>query len=209
MPKFRDLTGQKFNRLSVLRHLGKNASKKQVWECLCDCGVTKPVDGGSLVSGNTTSCGCYLKERITKHGGWNKSSYHTWAGMMQRCYSVKSKDYPRYGGSGIEVCVPWREYVGFVKDMGEPEGNQTLDRIDPYGSYTPDNCRWASPYTQARNTRARKNKSGYRGIQLLDNGKWMAFLNYKKKPYYGKCRVELEDALEDRRALEHKFWVEA
>lgn len=206
MPKFQDLTGKRFGRLSVLKHIGRNNSKRQVWECLCDCGNIHTADSAALTKANTTSCGCYLKERITKHGGSGTASYNTWRAMMRRCYNPKDKDYPKYGGRGIVVHDAWHSYTTFVAEMGEPTGNQTLDRIDPYGSYTPDNCRWASPTTQARNIRATTSKSGYRGIYALDTGKWMAAISINKKKYYGKCRDTLEAALSDRKQLEQLHW---
>lgn len=206
MPKFCDLTGERFGRLTVLRHIGRTKTKKQLWECACTCGNKCNVDSGRLVSGNTSSCGCYLKERITKHGGSHKASYNTWRAMMRRCYTTTDKDYPRYGARGIAVHPPWHAYEQFARDMGEPEGRQTLDRVDPYGDYTPDNCRWASPYTQARNIRARSSKSGHRGIYALGNGKWMAAISADKRKYYGKCRTVLEEALADRVELERLHW---
>jgi RNA polymerase sigma factor (sigma-70 family) len=44
-------------------------------------------------------------------------------------------------------------FVNFLQDMGiRPEGT-TIDRINPYGDYTPDNSRWASRAQQSKNTR--------------------------------------------------------
>jgi len=208
MPKFCDLTGRRFGRLVVVRHIGRNRSKRQVWECLCDCGNLHVADGGVLVNANTTSCGCYLKERITKHGSSGKSSYNTWRAMMRRCYVQHDKDYPRYGGAGVVVCDEWHSYAGFAAAMGEPAGEETLDRIDPYGNYTPDNCRWASPTTQARNIRRRSSRSGHRGIYAVDDGVWMAAITAKRKKYYGRCRGTLLEAIEDRKALEIVHWGE-
>ena len=206
MPKFKDLTGERFGRLTVLRHVGRTRAKKQLWGCVCDCGNTHNTDSGCLVWGSVSSCGCLLKERITKHGGTGKASYNTWRAMMRRCYNTLDKDYPRYGGRGVVVHSAWHTYTNFAADMGEPSEDQTLDRVDAYGDYAPDNCRWASPTVQARNIRNRANKSGYRGIYALGNGKWMAAISAKRKKYYGKCRTTIEEAVADRKGLERLHW---
>jgi hypothetical protein len=130
MPKFIDRTGQRFGRLLVVGEMGRDRLKKVLWQCQCDCGKTTVVTSGCLVTGNTTSCGCYLQEKITKHGGWKNASYNTWRAMLRRCYKQQDKDYPRYGGVGVTVCARWHEYLNFVADMGEPVGDETLDRID-------------------------------------------------------------------------------
>lgn len=207
--RFCDRTGQVYGRLTALRCVGKNRNRRYDWECQCACGAVLVVDGGSLGSGNTTSCGCYLKERITKHGGWKKSSYNTWRAMMRRCYTITDKDYPRYGGRGVHVAPAWHDYLVFEADMGEPTGEQTLDRVDPYGDYTPANCRWADLTTQARNIRARTSRSGHRGIYATPNGKWMAAITAKRKKWYGTCRDTVEEAVADRKELERVHWGDA
>lgn len=59
MPPLRDLTGQKFGHLTVIKRApiyGKGA----IWECQCDCGKMTTVRGNNLTRENyrTTSCGC-------------------------------------------------------------------------------------------------------------------------------------------------------
>ena len=206
MPKFVDRKGQRFGRLLVIEEAGRNALKKVMWQCLCDCGKKTVVPSGCLVTGNTTSCGCFLQEKITKHGGWKKSSYNTWRAMMRRCNNPKDKDYPKYGGVGIVVCPEWHNYLRFEADMGEPVGNQTLDRKNPYGNYEPENCRWADLPTQARNTRVRKNsESGHIGVHQRGK-KWLAEITAKKKKYYAPLRETLEEAVAARKELERLYW---
>ena len=206
MPKLIDRTGQRFGRLLVLEEAGRNQLKKVLWKCRCDCNNVVLRTAGDLVTGNSVSCGCYLKERITKHGGWKNASYNTWRAMMRRCYKPHDKDYPRYGGVGVTVCVRWHEYIKFAEDMGEPVGAETLDRIDPYGNYEPSNCRWASLPTQARNIRVRKDsKSGYIGVHKRGN-KWLAEITASRKKYYASVCNTLEEAVLARKALELKYW---
>ena len=58
MGKMKDLTGQKFGKLTVIESAGKLDGRRYHWLCQCECGKEKVVLGSSLTSGNTKSCGC-------------------------------------------------------------------------------------------------------------------------------------------------------
>jgi hypothetical protein len=79
--KMRDLTGQRFGRLTAQWPAGRGTSgnsktlKKfpQIhWLCSCDCGNLIVVPMNNLTSGNSQSCGCLHKmicsRRLTTHG---------------------------------------------------------------------------------------------------------------------------------------------
>lgn len=204
MPRLVDRTGQRFGKLVVLARNGTNHYKKVLWRCRCDCGNETDVVAGALVTGNTSSCGCVIPN--LKHGGTGKSSYNTWRAMMRRCYNPKDKDFPKYGARGVYVYAPWHDYATFAKDVGEPKIDQTLDRIDPYGNYTPDNCRWASPTTQCRNIRmSKRNKSGVCGV-LNIRGRWYAQITAKRRVFRSKPFNSIEDAAVARKDLERLHW---
>ncbi len=52
-----DLTGQRYNRLTVLGP-AENIGNRTAWHCRCDCGKETVVRTNRLRSGHTTSCGC-------------------------------------------------------------------------------------------------------------------------------------------------------
>ena len=62
MPKFIDLTGQRFERLTVIKQFPTQKGQKTKWECKCDCGNVTVVASTHLRSGHTKSCGCLQKE---------------------------------------------------------------------------------------------------------------------------------------------------
>ena len=65
----RDLTGQRFGRLTVLYKGKPDKTKHTRWYCKCDCGNTKLVYKDALLTGRTVSCGCYneeVKRRLKK-----------------------------------------------------------------------------------------------------------------------------------------------
>lgn len=72
----------------------------------------------------------------------------TWRNMKSRCRNPNATGYELYGGRGIAYAPHWHTFTGFLQDMGvRPEG-RSLDRIDPDGNYTKENCRWATPVEQ-------------------------------------------------------------
>lgn len=64
----KDLTGQKFGRLTVIERAGTNTRRGAVWECRCECGNTTYVDTNSLTRTKkpTRSCGCIHKEQLSE-----------------------------------------------------------------------------------------------------------------------------------------------
>lgn len=59
--KVKDLTGQKFGRLTVVERDMNDPAKRSKWICRCDCGNICSVYSNHLKSGQTTSCGCARK----------------------------------------------------------------------------------------------------------------------------------------------------
>ena len=54
--------GNKYGRLTVIEDMGSDKHNKRLWKCRCECGNEIIIEGGSLRSGNTKSCGCLQKE---------------------------------------------------------------------------------------------------------------------------------------------------
>lgn len=79
--------------------------------------------------------------------------YRAWASMRFRCRSSSSEAWKYYGGRGIKVCKRWENFYNFLKDMGAPPPNLSLDRINNDGDYEPSNCRWATRSEQSKNRR--------------------------------------------------------
>jgi len=203
--KLVDRTGQVFGKLTVVEQAGRDKLKKVLWRCKCQCGNETIVNAGSLATGNTTSCGC--ESGNYKHGGTGKGSYNTWRAMIRRCTIPTDKDYPRYGGKGVTVCPAWMDYLNFAVDMGEPQGDETLDRINVYGNYELDNCRWAGVKTQNRNTRLRVNSTtGYIGVSVVGK-RFLAKITANKKSYYSKLCDTVEEAAAARKELEARYWA--
>lgn len=172
----RNLTGQRFGRLTVTKEAGRDAQKRALWLCKCDCGNEKIVASYLLKRGSVKSCGCYAAEVrhspntfAVTHGGYKTRLYKTWESMRQRCNNKNSSGYNSYGGRGIRVCDEWSDFGSFRDwayangyDDTAPKGRCTLDRIDNDGDYEPSNCRWVDSKTQAQN-RSATHKYEYNG----------------------------------------------
>jgi len=57
------LNGQKFGRLLVISPAYRK-NHHQFYQCLCDCGTKRIVQGSSLKNGHTKSCGCLQIEKV-------------------------------------------------------------------------------------------------------------------------------------------------
>lgn len=57
-----DLTGQRFERLVVIRFARTGKHYHRFWLCRCDCGTEVTVNTGNLQGGNVRSCGCLRRD---------------------------------------------------------------------------------------------------------------------------------------------------
>lgn len=186
MPRFKDLTGQTFDRLKVLKvdHKQQCGNRfRYYWLCECECGNTVVVRTDCLTKGLVKSCGCLKKEQDEINLRANHSHklshtkfWDTYYGMMSRCYESTDKRYSDYGGRGIGVCNEWREdknkFFEWAKDNGLKEGLQ-LDRIDNNGDYSPDNCRWVTPKQNSRNRRS--------NVMVEFDGEWITLIEVAER----------------------------
>ena len=145
-----DITGQTFNKLTVLGPVKRDLHKKILWLCLCICGKEVTTRALSLKRGKIKACGCDRPAR----GMSDSREYKTWMSMKMRCYNKNDKAFKNYGGRGISVCERWEIFGNFFDDMGyKPTLRHSIDRIDNDGDYSPENCQWATAKMQVRNTR--------------------------------------------------------
>lgn len=63
MARVKDLTGQKFNKLQVIKRVDNSKHNKARYLCKCDCGNETIVDASYLRNGRIKSCGCFKDTR--------------------------------------------------------------------------------------------------------------------------------------------------
>lgn len=157
-----DMTGRKFNRLTVLSREPNAKDGSAMWLCRCDCGNLFVAYGKNIRNNHTQSCGCFQRERSSEasviHGKTRTTLHNVWKTMKQRCTNPNNQKYKDYGGRGITVCEEWlnsfeafSDYVSQLPHFGEK--GRSIDRIDVNGNYEPGNVRWATASEQQQNKR--------------------------------------------------------
>lgn len=81
--------------------------------------------------------------------------YKILQGMKTRCSNPNDSHYKWYGAKGVKVCSEWaspdgvQSFIEWALQNGYAD-DLTIDRIDPCGDYSPDNCRWVPASENSR-----------------------------------------------------------
>jgi AP2 domain. len=234
--KKKDLLGQRFGRLTVIdcapsvKTSGGNS--RTMWLCRCDCGNEKVVATGDLLSGDTTSCGCYnlekahySKHRITcqydlsgEYGiGYTSSGDEFW--FDKEDYDL-IKGYSWFKHHKYFVAkVPMGEnktiYLHrLVMGLGfeEYDYHTEIDHIITENKFDnrKSNLRIVNKSQNNTNKIVQKNnKSGYPGIVWNSRDEvWEVYINIEcKKTYLGRFKNK-DDAIAKRKWAENKYYGE-
>lgn len=198
-----DLSGQRFNHLTVVRWLypEERRNKRNIWLCKCDCGKEVQLPKNKLVAGFTKSCGCMKAERMgnlnKKYRYNDRRLYEVYMAMLERVNKPNSSSYKNYGARGIRVCDEWSGKFGFDVfaewayangyDANAKRGECTIDRKDVDGDYCPENCRWITNKEQANNRRNNV-RITYKG-ETRTIREWSNILNIPYGYLYSRLRM--------------------
>jgi len=193
----KDLAGQRFGRLTVIQPTEKRMDNGSVvWQCRCDCGNLTEVSSRRLVRGKVRSCGClsnpvrkdYVGERfgrltVLEYAGTARTLGKTGNANYWHCRcdcgkeSVVSQSELQSGGTRSCGCLQ------------KERAAQQLELLDG-----------TSAVLLERNKKIRSNnKSGYTGVFQEKDGRWLAYINFKKKRYFLGRFDSLDEAVQARR----------
>ena len=132
---FKNLTGERFGKLTVKAVTSEKKGKRPMWLCVCDCGKEKLVTSKLLLNGESKTCGSNTCSRLHgklnnlyKHGYKKDSLYQIWVKMVEKS----------------ERCFEWsdpKEFMLWAFTHGYRRG-MCCYRIDCTKPYSPDNTRF-------------------------------------------------------------------
>lgn len=149
-----DISGQKFERLTVLRAVGSKYSQAgamlgTLWECQCECGNLRTVLRKHLGRVTKECESCALSKRPDNLRGYKRQPMYT---PVMASVRVKMRLYVRRKTHPWALSVPQVYslftgacyYCGFVPDLTGsiiPTSRLNgIDRVDPVKGYVFDNC---------------------------------------------------------------------
>ena len=214
MFKIIDISGKRFNKLTAIK-FAYRVGNNYYWLFRCDCGNEKIILKNNVIRGITKSCGClktrrvYNEKRRKKINGIDrqeffkrniaaKKIFNIYNSIIHRCYNKNCYNYKWYGERGVFVCEEWKNnFLCFYNwciengyDIKKDRKEQTLDRINPYGNYCPENCRFITIQEQQKN-KSNNIKIEYNG-EIKNLREWCNILGKNYNTIYRRVVIKKE-----------------
>lgn len=195
-----DLTGQVFGELTVLRQ-AENKNGRTCWLCRCKCGKEKVVLSRDLKAGKVKSCGCMVRAPRRNRMDIKGKKF----GRLTVLYSTGEHD--RKGSiywhcrciCGNEIDVTQNQLMhgnyqscGCLKEENQKRISTRSHRID-------GTC---IEILEKRKHR-KDNRSGFRGVCQMKNGKYRVDIGFKRKRYHIGTFKDFDKAVQMRLIAEH------
>lgn len=152
--RLKDLTGQKFNMLTVVERATSNRQGSSTWNCVCDCGKQIVVSSDHLTrkKDSVKSCGCQRFKRGNGHKQWTGFegiSGNWWYSHVERerkqttrkkilititkeyAWDLFVKQNKKCALSGMDITISSDKY-----------STASIDRIDSSKGYEEGNIQW-------------------------------------------------------------------
>lgn len=219
---YKDLTGQQFSRLTVLKDVGRSKSGDVLWECECSCSEHNHIvtTSSNLQRLHTQSCGCYAKEQTSK--AHKKETKFDIVGDIAIGYTSKNEQFfiDVFNVDKIKENSWWYTERGYV--AGHINGEVVLMHrfltncdehyvVDHKNHITGDNrlcnlrvCTVSE--NQYNRAMQENNTSGVIGVCWdIRYQKWRAYITANKKRIELGHFVKFEDAVQARRNAENLY----
>ena len=228
MSKAKDLTGQRFGKLVVVKRAGSKKTKggviRATWWCQCDCGSPlKEIKSTSLLMGHTKSCGCLKTEQCkNKH----KINHYDLSGEYGSGYTFKGEEFYFY----LQDYDKIKDYCWYINNRGyvttgihKPNNKHATIFLHilikgKKDGYVIDHCnrkkndcrkknlRYASPTENSYNiTTPKNNSSGFIGVAKRKN-KYRSRIKVNGKIINLGTYSNLEDAIIARLKAEKEYF---
>jgi hypothetical protein len=145
----KDITGERFGKLTVIKKTKNATTTSAKWLCQCDCGKTVEVVSGSLRRGLTTSCGCARAKRLWS--GYEDISKTFWSRVVkgaelrnlpleitiEDAWELFLKQDKKCALTGLPITLIKENFL-----KRHTEHTASLDRIDNKLGYIKGNVQW-------------------------------------------------------------------
>jgi len=147
----KNLDGEIFGHLAVLKHLVEVKRNSPVWLCRCTCGNTTEVLSYNLTSGKTRSCGCSRLAKGPEHFNWKgfgQISGNFWSSIRKHAkdrnlsFQITKEEAMSAYQNQNGRCALSGELLTLPTGDSLTDRTASLDRINSSEGYNAGNIQW-------------------------------------------------------------------